>query len=92
MIRPQGINHNDQDIGRFWRSDWKLPGGDWVICWGGLPLVTEQAPGGATVAHLYFDKLKYSYRAFPVPPGTLTAADLRHAMDRMARRAGAHKR
>ena len=64
----------------------KLPGGDWVICWGGLPLITEQAPGGATVAHLYFRDLKYSYRAFPVPAGRLSASALRRAMDRMTRR------
>src|SRR5207249_491819 len=61
----------------------KLPGGDWVICWGGLPLVTEQAPTGETVAHLYFRDLKYSYRAFPVLPGRLTAGALRRGMDRM---------
>jgi len=57
-----------------------------VICWGGLPLITEQAPGGAAVAHLYFRDLKYSYRAFPVLSGRLSASALRRAMDRMTRR------
>jgi arylsulfotransferase ASST len=79
------VTNDEATWSGFAGSARKLPGGDWVICWGGLPLVTEQTATGATVAHLYFNDSKYSYRAFPILPGTLTAGALRRGMDRMAR-------
>jgi hypothetical protein len=63
----------------------KLPGGDWVTSWGSARYVTEQSPSGAIVFQLTFtgSRYVYSYRANPVLPGQLTAAQLRAGMDAM---------
>jgi hypothetical protein len=58
----------------------KLPGGDWVMSWGFNPIVTELAPDGSRVYKLTFNG-PFSYRANPVLPGALAAADLRSGMD-----------
>lgn len=58
----------------------KLPGGDWVMSWGSIPFVTELAPDGSRVYKLTFNG-PFSYRANPVLPGVLPAADLRAGMD-----------
>jgi VCBS repeat-containing protein len=58
----------------------KLPGGDWVMSWGSIPFVTELAPDGSRVYKLTFNQ-PFSYRANPVLPGVLPAADLRAGMD-----------
>jgi hypothetical protein len=63
----------------------KLPGGNWVVCWGGSSLVTEQTPGGETVLSMLFDDAG-SYRAAPVPPGELSASAVRRGMSRMTSR------
>jgi hypothetical protein len=55
----------------------RLPGGNWVIFWGGTPTVTEQTPGGNTVFRL---NGATSYRAQPVTNG-LSATALRDGMD-----------
>jgi hypothetical protein len=60
----------------------KLPGGNWVISWGGLELVTETTKTGKRVFALHFPALM-SYRAFPVLPGRLSRAVLRVGMDAM---------
>jgi hypothetical protein len=60
----------------------KLPGGHWVISWGGIHLVTEVTPAGRHVFALHFDGLM-SYRAFPVLPGRLARSALRAGMDAM---------
>jgi Arylsulfotransferase (ASST) len=60
----------------------KLPGGDWVISWGGTHLVTEQTPSGKTVFALTFPT-HISYRAFPVLPGRLKRSALYRGMDAM---------
>jgi hypothetical protein len=70
---------------RWGGSARKLPGGDWVIAWGGTNLVTEQRPSGATVLALRFGSRHFTYRADALPPGRLAAADLRRGMDRLAR-------
>jgi hypothetical protein len=62
----------------------KLPGGDWVVAWGGTNLVTEQRPSGAPVLALRFGSDHFTYRADALPPGRLAAADLRRGMDRLA--------
>lgn len=62
----------------------KLPGGDWVVDWGGTPLVTEQTPAGKVLLALRFGGGYVSYRAQPLAPGALSAAELRSGMDSMA--------
>jgi Arylsulfotransferase (ASST) len=61
----------------------RLAGGDWVTSWGGVPLVTEQTPSGATRFELRFAGTVFSYRAQPVPAGILTRTVLRAGMDSM---------
>jgi hypothetical protein len=58
----------------------KLPGGNWVIGWGGLFLTTEARPDGKRVFRLEFVD-RASYRADPVLPGVLSRERLRAAMD-----------
>lgn len=65
----------------------KLTGGDWLVSWGGNPLVGEYTPNGAVVWTLAFDHGLFSYRANPVPYSTLAREDLRAAMDRLHPRA-----
>ncbi|TMK61093.1 MAG: hypothetical protein E6G53_16915 [Actinobacteria bacterium] len=65
----------------------KLTGGDWVVAWGGDHWVTEMTESGAPVLSLKFPG-RNCYRVDPVPPGRLSAASLRAAMDRMHPRKG----
>jgi Arylsulfotransferase (ASST) len=69
----------------------KLPSGGWLIGWGRIPtvgpinrFVGAYDSSGQRVFQL---QLPYGffYRAFPVPPGALTADQLRRAMNAMAR-------
>ncbi len=57
----------------------KLPSGNWVMSWGGRPLVTELTPSGDRAVALTFGV--FSYRVDPVPSGTVTRAQLRAGMD-----------
>ncbi len=59
----------------------KLAGGDWVTEWGTNPFVTELAPDGSIVLRIRFQSPFYSYRAAPVPFGTVKREDLRNGMD-----------
>jgi Arylsulfotransferase (ASST) len=61
----------------------KLEGGNWVTSWGASPIVTEQDETGAVVRRFVFAGNRWSYRAVPIEPGRLTAAALRHGMDKM---------
>ena len=61
----------------------KLDAGNWVVDWGGLPLVTEQTPGGRVVRRFWFSGWHFSYRAVGIEPGRLSAKSLRRGMDRM---------
>ena len=63
----------------------KLPGGNWVLSWGGTHLIEETTAAGKPVFTLRFP-LHISYRAFPVLPGRLTYRALRRGMDAMYRR------
>ena len=72
------------------RSGWggsarKLPGGDWVIWWGGTGLMTEQTPAGRVVLALRLSR-DLGYQAQPLPPGRLSAGALRDGMDAIAAR------
>lgn len=60
----------------------RLPSGDWLASWGGQPLVAGYEPDGTRTFKLDLGGL-FSYRAFPVPAGALTAHDLRAGMDAM---------
>ena len=62
-----------------------LAGGDWVVSWGGDPVIGTYAPDGTPLRRVTFPGL-FSYRAVPVASGRLTAARLRAAMDAMAPR------
>jgi hypothetical protein len=64
----------------------KLPGGHWVISWGGIHLVEELSEASKRVFALHFAE-HMSYRAFPVLPGVLRRSALRAGMDAMHPRA-----
>lgn len=61
----------------------KLPGGNWVMSWGGTHLIEEKTAAGERVFALRFPQ-HISYRAFPVLPGRLTYRALRRGMDAMS--------
>jgi hypothetical protein len=70
----------------------KLDGGNWLVDWGGSPIVTEQTPSGAIVRRFLFQDQHWSYRAVPIEPGRLSAAALRRGMSEMvAARRGARR-
>jgi hypothetical protein len=56
--------------------------GSWLMSWGGNPLVTEFAPDGSRTFSLSFGSA-FSYRAFPVPDGRISAPVLRAGMSAM---------
>jgi Arylsulfotransferase (ASST) len=58
----------------------RLSGGDWVMSWGGNPIVTELTPSGTRAFVLTFSGA-FSYRADPILPGVLTRDALRSAMN-----------
>jgi hypothetical protein len=58
-----------------------LSGGNWVISWGNSNRVTELTPSGSRVFSLTFASNGYTYRAQPVPYGTLSRDALRAGMD-----------
>ena len=60
----------------------RLPGGNWVMSWGGTDLVEETTATGERAFALQFPSL-ISYRAFPVLSGQLTRGALRTGMDSM---------
>jgi len=63
----------------------RLANGDWLVSWGGDPVVGEYAPDGTPVFRLTFDGL-FSYRVEPVAASGLTADELRAGMDALAAR------
>lgn len=60
----------------------KLPGGHWVISWGGLHDIEETTSAGKRAFALHFPSY-ISYRAFPVLPGRLSYKALRRGMNAM---------
>ena len=62
-----------------------LASGNWLVSWGGDPVVGEYRPDGTPVWRLSFDGL-FSYRIVPVALGELSADELRAGMDAMASR------
>jgi hypothetical protein len=74
---------------QFGGSARKLPGGNWVIYWGGTLVFTEQEPdSGSVVLRVGRHGSHWGYRVVPLPGSTSLAA-VRHAMDRMVARARA---
>jgi Arylsulfotransferase (ASST) len=63
-----------------------LANGDWLVSWGGDPVVGEYRPDGTPVFRLTLGGGLFSYRAVPVAPGRLTSRELRAGMDAMAGR------
>jgi hypothetical protein len=53
------------------------------MSWGQRPLVTELTPSGTRMFKLVFTQGLFSYRANPVPFGTMSAAAVRSGMDAM---------
>jgi len=64
----------------------RLSGGNWVMAWGGGPIVTELTGAGAPVFRLTLGL--FSYRADPISFGVLSPAALRRGMDVMHPRHG----
>jgi Arylsulfotransferase (ASST) len=63
----------------------RLPGGDWVVQWGGNPFMTELDPSGNPVLTISYNLGgTFSYRAQPILPGVVSADQLRQGMDAMA--------
>jgi len=60
----------------------RSPAGGWLIGWGQNSLVTEFNSAGNRTFRLHFGG-PFSYRAFPVPDGRLSAEALRHGMSAM---------
>jgi hypothetical protein len=65
----------------------RLPGGHWLVQWGGSPFMTELDAAGNSVLTIQYNLgIGFSYRAVPVLSGTLSAAMLRDGMDAMVGR------
>jgi Arylsulfotransferase (ASST) len=56
----------------------RLPGGNWVVGWGGTPLITENRPDGSEVFRLTGT---FVYRGVPILPGEFTPDQFRAGMD-----------
>ena len=61
----------------------ELGSGNWLIDWGRTGTVGEYQSDGSLVFKLQFSNNLFSYRAFPVPSGQLSADSLRQAMTTM---------
>jgi hypothetical protein len=62
-----------------------LANGDWLVSWGGDPVVGEYRPDGTPVFRIAFDGL-FSYRIVAVAASRLPIDELRAGMDAMASR------
>lgn len=60
-----------------------LPGGDWVVAWGGTQTVEELTASSQPVLRLTFAYPYFSYRAVPVLPGQLSASAVAQGMNTM---------
>jgi hypothetical protein len=64
----------------------RLPGGNWLVQWGGAPFLTELDPRGNPVLTIEYNSGNvFSYRAVPVLNRMVAAQTLRSAMDIMSR-------
>jgi hypothetical protein len=60
-----------------------LPSGGWLVSWGGIKFTGGYNAKGRSVFRLQYPGA-FSYRAFPVPEGALSARQLRRAMNGMS--------
>jgi hypothetical protein len=77
----ESISDPDVPQSNFAGSARRLPGGNWVVSWGGTPRIGEYTPAGKRVFSLVLPKDYFSYRAIPLPRGRLSTAALRRGMD-----------
>jgi hypothetical protein len=63
-----------------------LPGGDWVVDWGGTGIMDELAPDGSPVVRITLAAPYFSYRAVPVLPGQLRYGAMVAGMNTMVPR------
>ena len=61
-----------------------MAGGDWVIGWGLNDRVTETTSTGTPVMTMTFGGSLFTYRAIPIPFGTLPMSSIRAGMDAQA--------
>jgi hypothetical protein len=81
----EGFDEGDEPYSGALGSARKLPGGNWVVGWGGTTLTTERTPSGRRVFYLRFNGDMHSYRSFPIPRGRLSAQQLRKGMNAVAK-------
>ncbi len=86
-LLEQLVDHQTPAYSPCCGSARKLPGGDWVVSWGGQRVVSELTPGDKPVFALTFTT-EVSYRAQPVLPGVISRDALVAAMDSMYPRRG----
>jgi hypothetical protein len=86
-LLEQLVDHQTPPSSSCCGSARKLPGGDWVVSWGGQRVVTELTPGDKPIFALTFTS-EVSYRAQPILPGVLSRDALEAAMDSMYPRRG----
>jgi hypothetical protein len=60
----------------------RLGNGEWLVSWGETNPVGGYEPDGSPTFRLYFEN-SFTPSADPIPPGAVTAQDLRQAMDAM---------
>jgi outer membrane protein assembly factor BamB len=77
----ENIADPDVPISNYAGGARRLSGGNWVVAWGGKPIVGEYAPTGEQVFNLQFDENFFSYRAIPITPQQLSHSALRRAMN-----------
>ena len=58
----------------------KLPGGDWVVGWGGSGISSVLTPNGRLLSSFTFDDV-FSYRTVPYPERAVDRSDLRDGMN-----------
>ncbi|HEY3658127.1 MAG TPA: aryl-sulfate sulfotransferase [Steroidobacteraceae bacterium] len=64
----------------------QLPGGHWLVQWGGLPYMAElDADGNSVLTIKYNMGPQFSYRAVPILPGTVDGTLLRVGMDAVSK-------
>jgi hypothetical protein len=63
----------------------RLPGGHWLVQWGGIPYMSELDSRGNSVLTINYNAgPQFSYRAIPILPGVVSAEVLREGMDVMS--------
>jgi hypothetical protein len=77
----EDIRDPDIDESIFAGGARRLPGGNWVVSWGGVESIGEYKPSGRQVFGLELEEDFFSYRAFPITRSRLSRRQLRRAMN-----------